>query len=177
MALFPVTLGLPVVAAAGEGGPGEGAKEARGPFIMQAIGRVEKTGDRTEIVLDKAYAPGLMGLGQFPHVWVFWWFDRNDTPEKRSILQVHPQGNPDNPLRGVFATRSPVRPNLIALSLCKVTAVRGHVVEVEAIDAFAGTPVLDLKPYSPGSDAVHAAGTAGPPAAGAGGADRTGATP
>jgi tRNA (Thr-GGU) A37 N-methylase len=54
----------------------------------------------------------------------------------------------------VFATRSPVRPNLIALSLCKVISVRDNVVEVDKIDAFEGTPVLDIKPYAPGQDSA-----------------------
>jgi len=96
----------------------------------------------------------LLGLDGFSHVYVFWWFDKNDTPEKRSILQVHPRGNPKNPLTGVFATRSPVRPNLIALTLCKVVSVKENVVEVEKIDAFPGTAVLDIKPFIPGYDSV-----------------------
>jgi len=86
-------------------------------------------------------------------VQVFWWFDRNDTPQKRAILQVHPRGNPQNPLTGVFACRAPVRPNLIALSLCKIVSVKGNV-EVEKIDAFEGTPILDLKPYAPAQDST-----------------------
>jgi tRNA (Thr-GGU) A37 N-methylase len=59
---------------------------------------------------------------------------------------VHPRGDPQRPLRGVFATRSPLRPNLIALSEVRVIAVRDNVVEIDRIDAFADTPVLDLKP-------------------------------
>ena len=75
-----------------------------------------------------------------------WRYHRNDTPIKRSILQVHPRGNPENPLRGVFATRAPVRPNLIALSRCRVLSVRDNLIEIDDIDAFADTPVLDIKP-------------------------------
>jgi tRNA (Thr-GGU) A37 N-methylase len=59
---------------------------------------------------------------------------------------VHPRGDPDRPLRGVFATRSPFRPNLIAISEVRVLAVRDNIIEIDAIDAFADTPVLDLKP-------------------------------
>jgi tRNA (adenine37-N6)-methyltransferase len=70
------------------------------------------------------------------------------------MLQVHPRSNKNNPLTGVFACRAPVRPNLIALSLCKIVSVKGNVVEVDKIDAFEGTPVLDLKPYSPGQDSA-----------------------
>ena len=96
-------------------------------------------------MLDRKYEAGLHRLDRLSHIWVLWWFDRNDTPEKRAILQVHPQGNPENPLTGVFATHSPVRPNLIAMTRCKVLAVRDNVIEIESIDAFPGTPVLDIK--------------------------------
>jgi tRNA-Thr(GGU) m(6)t(6)A37 methyltransferase TsaA len=126
-------------------------------FVVRPIGRVKKTDDRAQIVLDKKYQPGLLGLEGFSHAYVFWWFDKNDTPEKRGILQVHPRGNPQNPLTGVFATRSPVRPNLIALTLCKVVSIKENVVEVEKIDAFAGTAVLDIKPFIPGYDSVTGA--------------------
>lgn len=132
----------------------EGVEKEDRSFIMRPIGQIQNAEGRTLIVLDKAYQPGLLGLDGFSHVQVFWWFDRNDTPEKRAILQVHPRGNAENPLTGVFATRSPLRPNLIALSLCKIVAVKENVVEIEKIDAFEGTPVLDLKPYAPGQDSA-----------------------
>jgi len=114
-------------------------------YTVFPIGKVVKEGDRTLIVLDEKYEPGLKGLEKFSHVTVVYWFDRNDTPERRSILQVHPQGNPQNPIRGVFATHSPVRPNLIAISRCKIVSVRDNVIEIDEIDAFPNSPVLDLK--------------------------------
>jgi tRNA-Thr(GGU) m(6)t(6)A37 methyltransferase TsaA len=123
-------------------------------LTMQPIGYIRKPEDRALILLDERYQPGLLGLEGFSHVYVLWWFDRNDTPEKRQILQVHPMGNPENPLTGVFATRSPMRPNLIALTLCKVISVKDNLVEVEKIDAFDGTPVLDVKPFLPGYDSA-----------------------
>jgi tRNA-Thr(GGU) m(6)t(6)A37 methyltransferase TsaA len=123
-------------------------------FTMRPIGHVEKPQGRSLIVLDEKFQPGLLGLGGFSHVHVIWWFDKNDTPQKRSILQVHPRGNPQNPLTGVFATRSPVRPNLIAVSLCRIVSVNDNIIEVEKIDADADTPVLDLKPYLPGPDSA-----------------------
>jgi tRNA-Thr(GGU) m(6)t(6)A37 methyltransferase TsaA len=116
------------------------------------IGRVHKRGPVTTIEIDTPYRDALSGLDGFSHVWVLWWFDRNDTPSKRRILQVHPRGNPQNPRTGVFATRAPVRPNLIGLSLCKVKATEGGVLHVDDIDAFDQTPVLDLKPYLPDID-------------------------
>jgi len=114
-------------------------------FKVFPIGYVRKAEGRTTIVLEKKYQPALLGLDKLDHILVFWWFDRNDTPEKRSILQVHPGGNPQNPIRGVFATHSPVRPNLIAITRCKLISVKGCVIEIENIDAFADTPVLDIK--------------------------------
>ncbi len=129
-------------------------EQAEKSFTVHPVGSVQKADGRTLIVLDKKYEKGLLGLDGFSHVYVFWWFDKNDTPEKRSILQVHPRGNPQNPLTGVFATRSPRRPNLIALSLCKVVSVKENVIEVEKIDAFEGTPVLDNKPFLPGYDSA-----------------------
>ncbi|MDY0165128.1 MAG: tRNA (N6-threonylcarbamoyladenosine(37)-N6)-methyltransferase TrmO [Thermoguttaceae bacterium] len=123
-------------------------------FTVHPIGQVQKSEDRTLIVLDEEYQAGLLGLDEWSHVQVIWWFDKNDTPQKRAILQVHPRGDRNNPLTGVFACRAPVRPNLIALSLCKIVSVKDNVVEVENIDAFDGTPVLDLKPFAPGLDSA-----------------------
>ncbi|MBN1343939.1 MAG: SAM-dependent methyltransferase [Phycisphaerae bacterium] len=68
------------------------------------------------------------------------------------MLTLHPRGNPKNPLTGVFATRSPVRPNLIALTSCRVLSVKGNLVEIDKIDAFTGSPIIDLKPYIPRID-------------------------
>jgi len=125
----------------------EDAPQASGPaYTISPIGWVRKAGGKTTIVFDKKYQPALMGLENLDSIWVLYWFDRNDTPARRSILQVHPRGNPENPLRGVFATRAPVRPNLIALSRVRILSVRENVIEIDQIDAFPDTPVLDLKP-------------------------------
>ena len=126
------------------GAADEGEKPPK-QFTVYPIGWVRKAEGRTTIVVDKKYQPALMGLEKFSHVWVLYWFDRNDTPEKRAILQVHPRGDKNNPIRGVFATHSPVRPNLIAMSQCKIISVKENVIEIEQIDAFPDTPVLDLK--------------------------------
>lgn len=116
-------------------------------MVLDAVGRVGKTQDRIVLEIRPELVDAIDGLEAGRSIWVFWWFDRNDTPEKRSILKVHPRGNPANPLRGVFATRSPVRPNLIGLTLCRIVGIEGSRIEVDAIDAFPGTPILDIKPY------------------------------
>ena len=114
-------------------------------FEVNPIGRIQKKDARTFIVVDKAYEPGLKGLERHDYVHVIYWFDRNDTPEKRAILQVHPRADKKNPLTGVFATHSPVRPNLIAISRCDIIGIKQNIIEIKEIDAFDGSPVLDLK--------------------------------
>jgi tRNA-Thr(GGU) m(6)t(6)A37 methyltransferase TsaA len=114
-------------------------------FNVYPIGQVEKKDGRTFIVLNKEYEAGLKGLEKHSYVHVVYWFDRNDTPEKRSILQVNPRGDKKNPLTGVFATHSPFRPNLLAISKCDIIGVKDNVIEIKDIDAFDGSPVLDLK--------------------------------
>lgn len=128
-------------------------------YSVHPVGYVEKHNGITTVVLKQQYLPGLLRLDDFSHVWVIWWFDQNDTPEMREILQVHPRRDSHNPLSGVFATNAPVRPNLIGLTLCKIIAVNENVVEIDSIDAFDGTPVLDLKPYIPSMESIPAAKT------------------
>lgn len=126
------------------------AAQQNGPagpvYEVRPIGWVRKAEGRTTIVIEPQYQPAMLGLSDLTSIWVLYWFDRNDTPQGRSILQVHPRNDPANPLRGVFATRSPFRPNLIALSQCRVISVRDNVIEIDGIDALPDTPVLDIKP-------------------------------
>jgi tRNA-Thr(GGU) m(6)t(6)A37 methyltransferase TsaA len=126
-------------------------------FTVHPVGWINKQGSDTTIEITSEYQDALLGLDEVSHVWVLWWFDRNDTPKKRAVLQVHPQGNPRNPLTGVFATRSPERPNLIGMSLCKIRTLQRNTIQIESIDALDGTPVLDLKPYIPSSDGAESA--------------------
>ena len=130
---------------------GDGPPHDVRPFLVYPIGKVCKRGPTTAIEVESRHRDGLMGLGDFSHVWVFYWLDQNDIPEKRGVLRVHPRGDECNPLTGVFATRAPVRPNPIGLALCKLHSINGTTIEIDDIDAFDGTPVLDLKPYLPGS--------------------------
>jgi tRNA-Thr(GGU) m(6)t(6)A37 methyltransferase TsaA len=123
--------------------------DAEVSFQLTPVGKVEKKGDEARILIFDRYGEALLGLEGWSHVNVFWWFDKSDVPEKRRILRVHPRGDDRNPLTGVFACRAPVRPNLIALSVCKILSVDKNVVRVDTIDAFDGTPVLDLKPFIP----------------------------
>jgi len=115
-------------------------------YKVYPVGRVRnKKGQPVQLEIFDKYIPALHRLEYCSHVMVLWWFHKNDTPEKRGIMKVHPQGNRSNPLTGVFATHSPVRPNLIAVTTCKVLSVEGGIVTIDRIDAFDDTPILDLK--------------------------------
>jgi len=119
-------------------------------YKVYPVGRVHnKKGKPVQLEIFDKYIPALHRLEHCSHVMVVWWFHKNDTPQKRSILRVHPRGNRDNPLTGVFATHAPVRPNLIALTRCKVLSVEGGIVTIDKIDAFDDTPILDLKSADP----------------------------
>ena len=123
-------------------------------YFLKPIGWVRKEGGKLLVEVEEPYGPALVGLEQYSHIWVIYWFHENDNPRDRNILQVHPCRNPENPLTGVFAARAPVRPNLIGLSAARLLEVVGCRLLLEGLDAREGTPVLDIKPYLPVSDAI-----------------------
>jgi tRNA (adenine37-N6)-methyltransferase len=123
-------------------------------YAVRPVGEVMKTDARTVLKILPQFRDAMFGLDRFSHVIVLCWFDKNDTPEKRSTLKVHPRGDERNPLMGVFATRSPMRPNLVGLAVCKIKSVDADGITVDDIDAFDKTPILDLKPYLPHNDCV-----------------------
>ncbi len=123
---------------------------------LHPIGRVERDdegrGPSTEslsarpscIRLEPSLTDGLLGLEPGSDVVVLYYLHRSAGYE----LRVHPQGNPGRPLRGVFATRSPRRPNPIGVATARVRCIEGNVIEVVGLDALDGSPVLDIKSYS-----------------------------
>jgi tRNA-Thr(GGU) m(6)t(6)A37 methyltransferase TsaA len=118
-------------------------------FTLHPVGWVRKAAEATWIEVLPAYARALRGLEDFSHILVLFWFHANDHPEGRAVLEVHPRKDPRNPLTGVFATHSPLRPNLIGLTRCRVLAVTAGRIDIATIDALADTPVLDIKCYIP----------------------------
>lgn len=120
-------------------------------FQIFPVGVVHKKEKAVWIEIFEPYGDALLGLEGFSHIQVLFWFHENDTAERRKTLRVHPRKDENNPLSGVFATHSPLRPNLIGLTLCKVLSIKDRQVRIEDIDAFDGTPVIDIKCYIPGS--------------------------
>ena len=120
-------------------------------YHLKPVGIIRKTDEKDWIEVFDEFSDALLGLDGFSHIYVFYWFDQNDSAEKRKTLQVHPRKDPGNPLTGVFATHSPRRPNLIALTLCKIESIVGNIIQIEEIDAYDGSPVIDIKCYIPGA--------------------------
>jgi tRNA-Thr(GGU) m(6)t(6)A37 methyltransferase TsaA len=124
-------------------------------FLVSPIGRVRRGENGILIEIDEPFRPALKQLDQFSHVMVFWWADWFDNEEYRGMLQSNPPYAPEH-LTGVFATRSPYRPNPIAMTTCKLLQVNegAGLLEVADIDAVDGTSVVDLKAYFPVCDRV-----------------------
>jgi len=118
-------------------------------YRVSPVGVIVKANVVTHIRIHKAYTDAILGLEGYSHIHVFYWLHENDTPENRAVLQVHPRGDPGIALTGVFATHSPVRPNLIALTRCRVLSTEGNCIRIDKIDARDGSPVLDIKCYIP----------------------------
>ncbi len=121
---------------------------------LRPIGVIRDSDRGPVLRLFPAYLGGLKGVQEFSHVWVFYWFHENDNPGGRAVLEVRPRKDPANPLTGVFGTRSPLRPNLLAMHLCEITEIRPEEGEilVRSLDAREGSPLIDIKPYLPYSD-------------------------
>lgn len=126
------------------------------------IGRVENDREQVRIVLDPAYRPGLKGLSGYSHVQVLWWADKLNPADRSILIEKKPYIKGPEEL-GVFALRSPERPNPIAVSVAAIAYVNeaSGTVGLYYIDAFSGSPVLDLKPYTPSLDRVEHPSTPG----------------
>lgn len=99
------------------------------------------------IIAKKDYEKAFDGIEEFSHVYVIFWMHKISEEERRT-LKTHPRGRIDMPLLGVFATRSPLRSNPIGLTIVELLERKGNVLTVRGLDAFDGTPVLDVKPYN-----------------------------
>ena len=87
-------------------------------------------------------ADALLGINVGDELIVITWLHQG----RRNVLQVHPRGNPSNPLTGVFATRSPDRPNPLGLHPVVVREIAGLRLRIGPIEVIDGTPVVDIKP-------------------------------
>lgn len=121
------------------------------------IGRILAENDELKITLLPAFRRGLKGVEGYSHVQVLWWMDGCDEPQSRGkLVENRPYTRGPEEI-GVFATRSPERPNPIALSAAEILRVdeEAGTITLAWLDALPGSPVLDLKPYTPSVDRVE----------------------
>ena len=103
----------------------------------------------SEIVIDQRYRPALWQMEGRKHLWVLCWFDRAD----RTVLRAIPPGTSSE--KGVFSIRSPDRPNPVSLCMVELLDVKDGVLKVRGLDAFDGTPVIDIKVHSADIDCAN----------------------
>lgn len=124
---------------------------------LNPIGTIHVGAEGFALDIDEPYRLALTELEGFSHVNVLWWADQVDDPMLREItIAERPYRNAPAAI-GIFATRSPVRPNPIALTSAEILSIdidRG-LVRIAYIDAEEGSPVLDLKPYLPATDRIR----------------------
>lgn len=129
-------------------------------FEVVPIGKIHSNETDTFIEIEPKYISALKALEGFRHINVLWWFSDFDNEEARSTLQT-PQPYKNSPaVMGIFATRSPIRPNPIALSTVEIIHIdyQKGLIQIAYIDANDTTPVLDIKPYTPSLDRVETPG-------------------
>jgi len=117
------------------------------PFKIVPVGYVRKNEELQETYIEilPEFWEAVKGLRENDWIKLVLWFHENDTPARRRVLKVHPYGNPKNPLTGVFATRSPYRPNPVALYTVRIHRINDGKLYTDWIDALDGTPVVDIK--------------------------------
>jgi tRNA-Thr(GGU) m(6)t(6)A37 methyltransferase TsaA len=132
-------------------------------FRVQAIGYVERPGmaepdpaafydpwAETALAILPRWADALAGIEEYSHLVVIFWLDR--IPRARKAGKRRPEGRAELPEVGFFATRSPRRPNPIGINSARLLRREGTTLWVSGIDAWPGTPILDIKGYTPRDD-------------------------
>jgi len=126
-------------------------------YTLIPIGHVKKTDNEIHLVIKSEYWDATVHLELFSHIIVLWWIDRMDTPVIRHTLLANPPKNKGPTASGVFACRSPARPNPIGHTVVKIESIDAadSRILIDHMDAEDGTPLLDIKPYLPSSDRVE----------------------
>ncbi|MHA2263613.1 MAG: tRNA (N6-threonylcarbamoyladenosine(37)-N6)-methyltransferase TrmO [Candidatus Thorarchaeota archaeon] len=128
-------------------------------LVASIVGHVKKPEKGNPVIcIRPEFWDGVLQLDKFSHIIVLWWISERDKDEDRSNLRDYPPYDGAE-LSGVFASRSPARPTPIGHSVVRVESVdeESNEIRIDQIDAFDGTPVIDIKPYMPTSDRVDEA--------------------
>jgi formylmethanofuran dehydrogenase subunit E len=115
--------------------------------VVNFIGVVEKVEDEVStILIYPQYAEGLDGVDAYKHLYILYWLHKGDNPERRATLRVMPRRHGATEERGVFSTHSPHRPNPVGLTIVELVKIEGNRLTVRGLDAFEGSPIVDIKP-------------------------------
>ena len=129
---------------------------------LKFIGTVEVAGENeARVQIFPEFRDALEGIDGFSHIIILYWIHLRDNKKARSILQVVPKGRTNGVKVGVFACRSPSRPNPIGLCVVKLMKIDDCKLTVKGLDAFQDSPIIDIKPYISRRDAVPNAYTPG----------------
>ena len=125
-------------------------------FNLYPIGHVAITKNQYKLQISDPYRDALLGLGDFSHAIVLWWASRCDQDVHRNLTVVNAPYTSSEKDVGVFATRSPSRPNPIAITTINLLSVDENtgIINTSFIDADHASPIIDIKPYFPASDRV-----------------------
>jgi tRNA-Thr(GGU) m(6)t(6)A37 methyltransferase TsaA len=124
-----------------------GAVESELTDIASAPNQGDEGAPGAWLVFESAVLQALDGIRAGDEVIVLTWLDR----ARRDLLRVHPRGDLSRPEQGVFASRSPHRPNPVGLHRVKVVSVDGGRLRVQSMEAIDGTPIIDMKPVLSGA--------------------------
>lgn len=122
---------------------------------LRFIGVVEKEGEQeARIRIFENYCAGLKGIEEYSHIIILYWAHMRNNEKNRATLLVTPKRHALNVEKGVFACRSPSRPNPIALCITQLLKTERCTLIVKGLDAFEASPIIDVKPYIPRADLV-----------------------
>ncbi|MGG7178372.1 SAM-dependent methyltransferase [Clostridium paraputrificum] len=124
---------------------------------LKEIGKIKVEEETMFLQINKEYIKGLQGLEGFSHIDVLWWFDKCDNSKSRKVVETKKPYKKAPEKLGIFSTRSPERPNPIALSVTQITHIdyEKGIVYITYIDGMNDSSILDLKPYTPSIDRVE----------------------
>jgi tRNA-Thr(GGU) m(6)t(6)A37 methyltransferase TsaA len=122
---------------------------------LRFVGVVERAGEQeAKVRVFPEFCAGLRGIQDFSHLIILYWIHLRDKEEERRTLLVFPRRHMVNVEMGVFATRSPSRPNPIGLCVVELLKVEDCILILKDLDALEGSPIIDIKPYIPRADSI-----------------------
>ncbi|MCC6019555.1 MAG: tRNA (N6-threonylcarbamoyladenosine(37)-N6)-methyltransferase TrmO [Candidatus Verstraetearchaeota archaeon] len=123
------------------------------------VGVVEEAGDEAIVRIHPEFCEALKGIEEYSHLIILYWMHLRDNERDRRTLLVYPKRGTIPILTGVFACRSPSRPNPIGLCVVELVKREGCTLTVKGLDAIEGSPIIDIKPYIPKLDSIPNAHT------------------